>query len=483
MTLKPKENIMASLRFPIAIKYLVIFVYLVLIILSPSIELMPSYISAHDGQRLIALLLLVLISIHNISDRLSPCNLIQVSKSVRNLFILLLALALISAFFKAQLPRHAIIEISIFSSLCYLALFTGGLFVQHKEVFIKQIVFVFWVSILLYMFGFYVGYISAYVSKTPLQWPQPFLGFSNIRLFNQYQFWTIGLITLPILAYDFSRKTNLWLTLALSCWWVILFYSASRGVFIAWAAAIVVTGFVFKKIAWSFLRLQIINIATGFCGYYVLFKLVPSLQQFNIVTGEILRSTTNDRTELWNICLKMIEFNPILGIGPLHYYWYTRLGTHPHNSVLQLAAEWGIPATLIILTLASYGIYCWLKKFNASSLKNATSLDTNLSIILFFTIVSNAAYSLVDGVIVMPISQVLMFTIIGLMIGQSLCKKTKADFKEAMNHRLRSKFAGIVVIALIWSTLPEIIQGLSGNQRGFSPGNNIVNPRIWMQYV
>ena len=142
-----------------------------------------------------------------------------------------------------------------------------------------------------------------------------------------------------------------------------------------------------------------------------------------------------------------------------------------------------MPATMIMLGIAGYGFYCWYKKFNANAISLMPKLDCNLSIILFFTIITNAAYSLVDGVIVMPISQVLMFTIIGMMIGQYQFGRTLIVSKNQtkFQFRFRPIFAGIVLITLVWSTLPEIIQGLSGNPRGFSSGSNIVNPRIWVQ--
>lgn len=461
---------------------LTIFSFTMLIVLTTSMQLLPAYIYSHDAQRFYSLTLLALVLMHSAINRLSTHNLLPISKKIGIPLYCLLALA-ISSTTLSHYPRHAVIEVSIFASLCYLALFSASLMLEQKEVFIKRIIYVFWISILLYMFGFYVGYITAYIDKTPLQWPQPFLGFFNVRCFNQYQLWSIALITLPLLAFDIKQSTKRWLTIALTFWWVLLLYSASRGVLVAWLVGMILTALVYKKLAWPFLKLQIVNISTGFVVYYVLFTLLPSLQQQSVAFRTVLRDSTSDRIELWDICIKMMGSHPFVGVGPMHYYWYTRVGTHPHNSVLQLGAEWGIPATLIILGIAGYGFYSWYKKFNANSINLLPKLECNLSIILFFTIITNAAYSLVDGVITMPISQVLMFTIIGMMIGQYQHGTTLnvGNNLEKCQFRFRPTFAGIVLIALVWSNLPEIIQGLSGNPRGFSSGPNIVNPRIWVQ--
>lgn len=464
------------------LKNIIVLVFAVLIVISVSMQLLPDYVYTHDAQRFYALILLALVLMHSAIYKLSAENLLPISKSIRLSLYGLLIFAICSTML-SHYPRHAVIEVSIFTSLCYLALFNAGLMLNNKELFVKKIIYIFWISLLLYMFGFYVGYITALLNKTPLQWPQPFLGFFNIRCFNQYQLWPIGLITLPILAFNINLSTKRLLTIALTFWWVLFFYSASRGVLVAWFIGMTLTALVYKKLAWSFLKLQLLNISTGSVAYYVFFKWLPRLLQLNIVTSTVWRDSTSDRTELWDICIKMMGHHPFVGVGPLHYFWYTRVGTHPHNSILQLGAEWGIPATMIMLGIAGYGFYCWCIKFNLNVINSKPKFDTNLTIILFFTIITNAAYSLVDGVIVMPISQVLMFTIIGMMIGQyqlgtiaqPINNLTKPSF------RFRPIFACIVLTALICSTLPEIIQGLSGNSRGFSTGPNIVNPRIWVQ--
>lgn len=473
---------MLSQQHFLKLKQLVIVVFIALIVLSPSIQIVPLDIFLHDAQRLVSLALLAVVLIYATLNTVSLGNSLLISKSLRIAFYSLLALGVFSSAF-SQYPRHAVLEVSIFASLCYVALFTAELFFDNKQKFIKQFIYVLWASLLIYMFGVYVGYIVAFINITPMQWPQPMIGFTSIRSFNQYQLWSIGLITLPLLAFDIKQTSKRWLTIALTFWWALLFYSASRGVLVAWFVGMILTALVYKKLSWPFLKLQLVNISTGFVAYYVLFKLLPSMNQQSVKLSTVIRDTTYDRIELWDICYKMMETHSLLGVGPMHYYWYTRVGTHPHNSVLQLGAEWGIPATMIMLGIAAYGLYCWYKKFNVNNINLLPKLDCNLSIILFFTIITNAAYSLVDGVIVMPISQVLMFTIIGIMIGQyqhglalgSGNHLTKRQFK------FRPIFAGIVLIALVWCNLPEIIQGLSGNPRGFSSGPNIVNPRIWVQ--
>ena len=329
------------------------------------------------------------------------------------------------------------------------------------------------------MFSFYVGYIAATISYTPLTWPAPLTGFTNIRSFNQFQLWTLGLITLPLLTVDFkSTHTRKWLHLALACWWILLFYSASRGAILSLSLGIFITAMIYRKLAWPFIRLQLAYIAAGFLGYHVLFQLIPYLRGSAIVTGTVMRDSTSDRLELWSQCLNLIQNHPVFGVGPMHFAWYSNTNAHPHNSVLQIIAEWGLPAALLILAIAGYGLIGWLKKFNIGSLLHKSSLDCNLAIALFFSAVTSFVYSLVDGVIVMPISQVLMFTIIGLMIGYYSKDNVTAVKRKSIFMPI---FAGITLAALIWSTLPEILQSASGDPKRFSMGYSAAGPRFWLE--
>lgn len=462
------------------LQLIILSIFIALITLSPSLKIIPRDLiitSWHDQQRLLELLLLSFILLHEVITRNNEsfCN---VNNKTRYVFYALITLAITSSYLAIS-PRHALIELSLFSGLAYLTLFVIRLYRKNNLLLIKRLTYTLWVSILLYMVSFYVGYITATIFKAPVTWPNPLTGFSSIRSFNQYQLWTLGLITLPLLAFDFkSTRTRNWLHSGLILWWVLLFYSASRGALLAWGLGIFFTALVYRKLAWPFIRLQLSHITLGFFSYQILFQLVPYLRGSAVVTGTVMRDTTSDRIELWSQCINLIQNHPFFGVGPMHFAWHSNTSAHPHNSVLQIMAEWGLPAALLILAVAGYGLVCWLKKFNISSLQTKTKLDRNLVVVLFFNLIANAAYSLVDGVIVMPISQVLMFTIIGLMIGYY----SKDNVAEVNNKSLFKRiFAGITLATLIWSTLPEILQSASGDAKRFSIGYTAAGPRIWLE--
>ena len=463
-------------------KFLILSAFIGLISLSPSMKVIPRNLiitSFHDSQRLVELTLIALVLFYSIVYASYKIHFTK-NKIVQNAIYVLIALASTSAFLATH-PRHAFLEISLFAGLAYLALYVAGLYNENSTQLIKQITYIFWAGTLLSMVAFYVGYITATIFKTPVTWPAPITGFGSVRFFNQFQLWTLGLITLPLLAFDFKKPyTRRWLHLGLACWWVLLFYSASRGALLAWLIGILTTALIYRKSAWPFIRLQLVYIASGFLSYQILFNLIPYLRESAVVTGTIMRDTTSDRIELWSQSLNLIQNHPIFGIGPMHFAWnnHTSASAHPHNSLLQLMAEWGLPAALLILCLAGYALLCWLKKFNIKSIQTETKLNRNLAIVLFFTLITNAVYSLVDGVIVMPISQVMMFTIIGLMIGFYNQGNPSKIIKKLT---FKTVFACIVLIILTWSTLPEILQSANGSEKRFSMGYPASGPRIWQE--
>ncbi|MGV3582288.1 MAG: O-antigen ligase family protein [Methylophilus sp.] len=463
--------------------YLVLLTYIGLIAFLPGLHFSnQDIITYHDSQRLIEVLLLILVLFYSIVTRDKNSSNIHTTNSlISSGFFLFFGFTFISIYL-AKAPRHALIEASFFTGLYYLALLIANLYLANKETFIRRFIYIIWTGIILYMISFYTGYITATILKAPLQWPKPFTGFTNIRSFNQYQLWLLALTTLPLLNFSLKRNLKFWIYFALTCWWILLFYSASRGVLIAWLAGAILTAGIYQKLAWPLLRIQFINMMTGLIGYYFLFKLVPVLRESTLITSTIIRETTNDRLYLWGNAFSLISQYPYFGVGPMNYPWYNSTLSHPHNSLLQLASEWGLPATIIIVTIVCYCTFCWLKKFSIDSLNKQTNLDKNLAVILFFTITTNAAYSLVDGVIVMPISQVLMFTIVGLMIGYYNQNTPTVNQQDPTNTiKFKRILAFIALITLTYSTWPEIKQALNNHEKRFSMGYTAAGPRIWWE--
>ncbi len=461
--------------------------FIALITFLPGLDFMPNSMSYHDGQRLIEVGLLSLVLLFSAIRRHNsyPVLALEFNFKLQFGFILLLGLAFTSAVL-SQHPRHAIIEISSFIGLAFLALFVAELYQQYKVTFIKWFSYALLASALLYMIAFFSGYILSYIFPDPLIWPYPLYNFDNVRSFNQYQLWLIAIIGLPLLAFEIKKNsTRNWLNVVLVCWWVLLFYSGSRGVLLAWAVGLIATLSVYRQLALPLLSMQIKSAVLGLISYILLFNLLPTLPFLNrahVILTSAFRNTTDDRIALWNQAILLIKKFPYFGAGPMHYPWYNKTLSHPHNGVLQIGAEWGLVATFVILTIISYTSLLWLKKINAQTLKTVSLLDKQLGIVLFFTLVTNAAYSMVDGVIVMPISQVLMFAMVGLTFGYFLSFSGAKTSINKNKYRIRPLLASFVLVLFSWSIFPEIYANFSGSKYHFAMRYVAVGPRFWIEY-
>lgn len=456
-----------------------IALFLLLVTLSLNYSVLPNLLD-FDNKRGLELLLISAALLWIILGGLStaPAGTSWKTKT-QCAFYLLLALAGVSALLSVS-PRHAVLEISVFAGLFYVCQLTAVLWRGYRLILVKWLVYAILVGAVFYMVGFYTGYLASFLESLPLRWPEPFFGFSNVRFFNQYQLWTLSLLYLPLLGFNIERTSiRRWLSVILAAWWVLLFASASRGVLLAWLLAMLATAGCYRQLAWPLLRLQLTGFITGLSSYGLLFYLLPSFLVGGVLTQTILRDTTNDRIGLWKQAVSMIQTHPWFGVGPMHYAWHPNaIAAHPHNSILQLAAEWGLPATVLMLTLAGYGVFCWLRRFNAVTLGTAT--DQDVTVVLFFTLVANASYSLVDGVIVMPLSQVMMAVVIGLMLGLygNDNQQPNGVRKKYLANQI---FAGVVLVAMVWSVLPELLPRLLGNEQMIPRGYQTTGPRFWQE--
>jgi putative inorganic carbon (hco3(-)) transporter len=466
-------------------KLLAIALFLLLVTLSLNFSLLP--MGGYDAKRIMEVLLISLVLISailqpNVLARSARSKVVKMSGSVRIMIYVIFFLACLSALY-APSPRHAFLEVSLFAGLIYLSLFTAQLWIKYQLVLVKGIVYAISLGAIFYTLGFYTGYLASFLEHIPLYWPEPFFAFSNVRAFNQYQLWTLPLLVLPLLSFGIdSAKVRRGFFLVTTSWWVLLYYSASRGVLIAILLSSGLTILFYKQFAWPMLRLLLFSAITGITAYGLLFYIIPALFiNGDLILGSVLKRSAEERLGLWHTAITMIQEHPFLGVGPMHYAWYPNIYAHPHNSGLQLAAEWGLPATFLMLLMSGYGILCWLKKYNSATLHRVREIDQYLPVVLFFTITANATYSLVDGVIVMPLSQIMMAVVVGLMLGVYDNDKQQDGNLKLSGSVADRCFAIIILASLEWAVMPELLPRILGNTELIPTGYQTQGPRFWQE--
>jgi len=261
---------------------------------------------------------------------------------------------------------------------------------------------------------FFAFYLASFFTGT--RSVNPYLmypGFDNPRFFGQFQ-----TIMIPIMHGLYFHR--IWqekifnrgiLAAILILQWCIVWALAGRGVMLGIAAAfsilLLTTGPRYRRLLLQALLAMLIGLAL----YWLFFFCIPSWAGLAQDIPSGLRFGLSKRDTLWLGAWEMIKSNPLLGVGPLHFsaVW-NHIGAHPHQAVLQFAAEWGVPATLLLLWIVARAMWQGLMVVRTQP----TPLDAGL----WAALMASLVLAQVDGVFVMPYTEGWLALIAGLALAR-----------------------------------------------------------------
>jgi O-antigen ligase len=100
-------------------------------------------------------------------------------------------------------------------------------------------------------------------------------------------------------------------------------------------------------------------------------------------------TATGGRMYLWSCALTEIKASPIFGNGLFSYQ--AKYNAYPHNFFLEIAADMGLPATLLILAL---GIYVFIQLLRMALInKEIMAFTLYVMTYLVRNMISSSAYS------------------------------------------------------------------------------------------
>ena len=431
----------------------------------------------HDAQRLMSSVLIAI--------ALPVC--LWFSKLSYRLFIALCGVYLwgLWAVWLSPLPFWSSLE---FAMLFSVVLLSSSLMPKVDALFLKYLAVVFVIVQVFYLTHNLTYYTAIILSGSTMVPYDLATGFSNIRFYAQFLIWTVPFVVGILTIYPKLVYRNA-IVAVLMFGWAYQFLTGTRAFMLAMALTIPAVWLFTKseKLLWKqYAKWLLISAIGGFIIYLLMLFAIPSLFGVNVdlaLHASAKRNMLNSsgRVYLWQEALRLIYAHPWLGAGPMMTAMLADINTsaHPHNFVLQLLAEWGIPFTSALLFFMICGIIRWKKLIDSNIIERAP-----IALPIVASLSAGITAALVDGLIVMPVSLVYMTIIIGLQA--SLWRTwTPADARISFPKWLIPIFVAPAAYVAIYSfsMWPERNVADEDKKPMIGNGYHVIqdkNPRFWV---
>lgn len=444
-----------------------------------SIDFAPEMIW-HDQQRIEQLIFLTLASVGIVTiwRKKFLSSMALLSPLIGGALGLFVLAGVVSTVF-AAFPRFAALELVVFFLLMVSALLLA---VDSKKM---NVCFDVWAMRLILTLAVFIaikslmGYVAFLFEGVRLDTQALFEStFSNRRVFGQVASLFIPVLAFPLLDKAWSRRARLGVFVLLVTWWMLVIVSGTRGSWAALAGSAVLVAIFAWRPSVGWLKVQVLALLGGVVLFVFLFVGIPAL----LGTAPLIENrftdlaTLSGREVLWGLAQQQIQLNPWLGVGPMHFAMLRNdFGAHPHNAVLQLVVEWGVGAFALLLAVV-YGLSRMLLKLRHQTLRNSL-LHVCLTVSLF----AAAIQSLLDGVIVIPYTQLCLVFVAGWAIG--LANRGNVGMPivaESSVSRIGVPLVFILALAvLLYGVFPEIFNRVEVTEAYLNAGNTLLVPRFW----
>lgn len=313
-------------------------------------------------------------------------------------------------------------------------------------------------------------------------WPQQHLGFDHVRHLNQLQAWFLPVVWAVAAAASARRATYRQGALQLaalrgvaSLTVVFVLAASGRGILLAFGLAVVAAVAVLGRRSTPVLREAAVSAVAGLIFWGILFAAFGESG-----TGlSRLGSGSVGRLEMWAASLRMAASNPWLGVGPIHFAYYLGpFASVPHNLLLQLAAEWGVPVALIGVLVAVQGLRSWVGQ--ARQADKASRLEPDAwPCGLTMMVVAVLVNAMVDGSVTTPTSQIAAATGLGALLAEGLPATRRCSRPVWASARLAAVALPSValLLAVAASEAPRLARRHYDLRMAHTEGGDM--PRFW----
>lgn len=360
----------------------------------------------YDGRRILELLFLTAgCAVVAISRQARARILAELSRNVTATAAALVffgfgtAAAVLSVF-----PGEALLDVAVTAALALTALVCGLWGRERPTTFRILASAAVATSAAISIVQFSASFLGAAVA--PTETIDLFPAYLTPRFFSQWQTWTLPLLGIPAALLSKSRvASRTAVAVVASCWWAIAFLSGGRGTLLslAFAATCVVLAGGVPARRW--LRSQAAVVAAGAAGAGALALVFPTVVAATSTIGRFLSADDSGRLALWGSAVRLAAESPITGIGPQHYaYAAGHDVAHPHNLLLQVAAEWGLPAAAALLVVLAFALRA-LSRGLSDAGQTSDEIIRTVRYALATSFLAALAHSFLSGLAIMPLSQ------------------------------------------------------------------------------
>jgi len=305
-------------------------------------------------------------------------------------------------------------------------------------------------------------------------------GFDNPRWLGQFQAISLPVLALLVVSLKTRpRRTGAFLVLAL--WWSVAMIQGSRGVWVSMGATMFLLACFRPTRWWSLLQLQGAVVGALLCAL-LLWVLVPL---YDIPVGSVdlakrVSSGSAGRFPMWAYALEGIIQHPFWGMGPMSFQATPGFPGHPHNALIQIAYEWGVPALCVLLAgVFTLAVMAW-RKCNDGVLWADVSRSFRVTVLLA-SLLAAGIDAMVSGVIVMPYSQMWLAVVIGVLWFQLASPAPQVMAYGVADRAAKGVFGVLVFVSAIGLAALAVHQyeGLKSLDLRDVPGRE--SPRFWYQ--
>lgn len=309
--------------------------------------------------------------------------------------------------------------------------------------------------------------------------------FSNPRFFALYATWMFPLVVaLPTALDDGSRAARLILAAVGAAWWVLLLEAGGRGAVLASVGAVLVTVVVLRRRALRWAGYAVAAIAIGSIVWVAGTALQTSTEETAATAVDLALQRgldDNNRFEFWRQAAEMVRSAPLLGVGPENYAYHQQGGVaaHPHNAALQIASEWGLIALLVLVGVAGWAMVAWIRTASA----RPPGPERAVGVALTASVLAAGGLAMLDGVIVMPVSQVAGALVIGLALGTHQAAAHRSALRSGQKMQAAVAGCAVALVAVLittaspylWSPRDTLEDKLAENEDVW-----YLTPRFWV---